>query len=348
MPRGNNLGDNGCIWGDNELPSSSSTSFGSATDAIDFAYSNISDRHLSNNNVDGWPRNVNPTGANRSGGMAARSVANNDLGNGNGNVEVDFNNDISFDWYSGQLQRYRVGSPATSQSYHCADEDHLGLSGPQASFSHSIPTPPEITLLPPSSQSRLRDEAERISKEPLTQLPIQPTLPCTVTAKAHDSPLRETITSGEVEPTQQERQSLPASRSIETPPPDPAPKRGRPRKQKVADSRSDMSRNSLLQHDREKETPSQRKVGSLASSTHSVQSRSSFEFNRIDRVEGSPIAPGLSRPDRRSASQVDQRSLPDEKGFSIQVGAELFKLSGASIMSDGMFESDSKREGVTN
>ncbi|KAL8990713.1 MAG: hypothetical protein Q9177_000694 [Variospora cf. flavescens] len=285
--------------------------------------------------VDVEGSNVNPTGANRSGGMAARSVANNDLGNGNGNVEVDFNNDISFDWYSGQLQRYRVGSPATSQSYHCVDEDHLGLSGRQASFSHSIPTPPEITLLPPSSQSRLRDEAERISKEPLTQLPIQPTLPCTVTAKAHDSPLRETITSGEAEPTQQERQSLPASRSIETPPPDPAPKRGRPRKQKVADSRSDMSRNSLLQHDREKETPSQRKVGSLASSTHSVQSRSSFEFNRIDRVEGSPIAPGLSRPDRRSASQVDQRSLPDEKGFSIQVGAELFKLSGASIMSDG-------------
>ncbi|KAL8967691.1 MAG: hypothetical protein Q9197_005294 [Variospora fuerteventurae] len=335
MPRGNKLGDNGCIWGDNELPSSSSTSFGSATDAIDFAYSNISDRHLSKNNFDGWPRNVNPTGANRSGGMAARSVANNDLGNGNGNVEVDFNNDISFDWYSGQLQRYQVASPATLQSYHCADEDHLGLSGRQASFSNSIPTPPEITLHPPSGQSRLRDEAERLSKESLTQLAIQPTLPCTVTARAHDSPLRETITSGEVEPTQQERQSLPASRSIETPPPDPAPKRGRARKQKVAVPRSDMSRNSLLQNDREKERPSQRKDGSLASSTHSVQSRSSFDFNRIDRVEGSPIALGISRLDRRSASQVDQRSLPDEKGFSIQVGAELFKLSGASIMSDG-------------
>ncbi|KAL8654431.1 MAG: hypothetical protein Q9210_001499 [Variospora velana] len=329
MPRGDNLGGNGCIWGDNELPSSSSTSFEPATDAIDFAY------NLSNNNVGGWPRKVNPTGANRSGGMAARSVANMNLGNGNGNVEVDFDNDISFDWYSGQLQRYRVASPATAQSYHCADEDHLGLSGHQASFSHSIPTPPDITVYPPSGQSRLRDEAGRLSKEPRTQLAIEPTQPSTVTAKAYDSPLRETITSGGAEPTQQERQSLPASRSIETPPPDPAPKRGRPRKQKVADSRSDMSRNSLPQNDREKETPSQRKDGSLASSTHSVQSRSSFEFNRIDRVEGSPITPGISRLGRRSASQVDQRSLPDEKGFSIQIGAELFKLSGASIMSDG-------------
>jgi hypothetical protein len=31
----------------------------------------------------------------------------------------------------------------------------------------------------------------------------------------------------------------------------------------------------------------------------------------------------------------DQDGLPAEKGFPIQIGSELFRLSGASIMSDG-------------
>ena len=31
----------------------------------------------------------------------------------------------------------------------------------------------------------------------------------------------------------------------------------------------------------------------------------------------------------------DKGTLPKEKGFSVQIGSELFRLSGASIMSDG-------------
>ena len=38
---------------------------------------------------------------------------------------------------------------------------------------------------------------------------------------------------------------------------------------------------------------------------------------------------------RTTGTSQDQNVLPNEKGFPIQIGSELFRLSGASIMSDG-------------
>lgn len=122
-------------------------------------------------------------------------------------------------------------------------------------------------------------------------------------------------------------------------PTDPMRIRGRPKKQKEAETRPEMARSGISQWDdeRQKETPSHNKDGSLASSTQSAHSPSSFGFSKLDRLGQSSIAPGILRLGPRSASQNGQRSLPDEKGFSVQIGSELFKLSGASIMSDGRF-----------
>lgn len=346
MPRGNILGGNGYNWGVNELPSTSSTLFGPTTDTIDFAYSSNPEGQFSDNNLGGWSKYVNPTAANRSGGMAAPSVANNANANGLGdNTEVGVDNTVSFSWQSlDQLQEHQLAFPDAAQCYDRPDEDHLDLAGQQASFSHSTATPPEFTVNPPFGQSALRDEAERLSEEPCTQSAVGTTLPATVTAQARNSQPRGIITREAATPTQREQNPRLVPQSTETPPPHPAPKRGRPRKQKEADPRPDMSRTGLSHNGREKETASYKKDGSLSSSTRSVRSHSSFDFHKVDRLGGSPNTPGLSRLGQRSASQVDQRSLPDEKGFSIQIGAELFKLSGASIMSDGRFESDVNRQ----
>ncbi|KAL8960874.1 MAG: hypothetical protein Q9193_002491 [Seirophora villosa] len=337
MPRGNILGGNGYNWGVNELPSTSSTPFGPTTDTIDFAYSSNSERQFSDNNPGGWFKYVNPTAANRSGGMAAPSVANNANANGLGDsAEVEINNTVSFNWSSlDQLQKHQLALPDAAQCWGRPDEDHLDLAGQQARFSHSIPTPPEFTVNPPFGQSALRDEAEGLSEEPRTQSAVGTTLPATVTVQARNSQPRGIVPREAATPTQRERKPRLVPQSTETPPPHPAPKRGRPRKQKEADPRPDMSGTGLSHNDREKETASHKKDGSLSSSTRSIRSHSSFDFHKVDRLGGSPNTPGLSRLGPRSASQVDQRSLPDEKGFSIQIGAELFKLSGASIMSDG-------------
>ena len=40
---------------------------------------------------------------------------------------------------------------------------------------------------------------------------------------------------------------------------------------------------------------------------------------------------------RMDEAQDGRGGLPHEKGFPIQVGSELFRLSGASIMSDGQY-----------
>lgn len=97
-------------------------------------------------------------------------------------------------------------------------------------------------------------------------------------------------------------------------------------------------RSSLSQQDEnaQRETPVPRRHDdSLTSSSRSVQSPASFDFSKIDRLEESINAPGIVRSSVSNISQQGSPTLPDEKGFSLQIGAELFKLSGASIMSDG-------------
>ena len=46
--------------------------------------------------------------------------------------------------------------------------------------------------------------------------------------------------------------------------------------------------------------------------------------------------PSILRARQRDALQEGKAPLPAEKGFPIQIGSELFRLSGASIMSDGL------------
>ncbi|KAL8782804.1 MAG: hypothetical protein Q9213_005083 [Squamulea squamosa] len=81
-----------------------------------------------------------------------------------------------------------------------------------------------------------------------------------------------------------------------------------------------------------------RQDDSLTSSSRSVQSLASFDFSKVDRLDEAIATPGIVRSSASNASQQDLPGLPDEKGFSIQIGSELFKLSGASIMSDGGFK----------
>ncbi|KAL8671920.1 MAG: hypothetical protein Q9168_003595 [Polycauliona sp. 1 TL-2023] len=78
-----------------------------------------------------------------------------------------------------------------------------------------------------------------------------------------------------------------------------------------------------------------RQDGSLTSSSRSVRSLASVDFSKLDQLNESISGPGLVRSTASLSSQQDISTLPDEKGFSIQIGSELFKLSGASIMSDG-------------
>ncbi len=81
-----------------------------------------------------------------------------------------------------------------------------------------------------------------------------------------------------------------------------------------------------------------RQDDSLTPSSRSVQSLASFDFSKIDQLGESTSGSGIVRPGTSNASQPEISTLPDEKGFSIQIGSEMFKLSGASIMSDGRFD----------
>ena len=88
--------------------------------------------------------------------------------------------------------------------------------------------------------------------------------------------------------------------------------------------------------------------GSLPSSA-SGHSRSEFENFAAENVGGkqapgfsstpngkAPIkTPGVLRAGDTLLMRNGQSTLPPEKAFSIQIGWKLFRLSGASIMSDG-------------
>lgn len=50
-----------------------------------------------------------------------------------------------------------------------------------------------------------------------------------------------------------------------------------------------------------------------------------------------PRVPGILRIRQGEDAPSGQQTLPPAKGFSIQIGSENFKLSGASIMSDGQY-----------
>ncbi|RJE18268.1 hypothetical protein PHISCL_09392 [Aspergillus sclerotialis] len=51
------------------------------------------------------------------------------------------------------------------------------------------------------------------------------------------------------------------------------------------------------------------------------------------------MAPSSTPPSQPTPSLPAQSTLPPEKVFSIQVGTKLFRLSGASLSSDGQCQS---------
>lgn len=91
--------------------------------------------------------------------------------------------------------------------------------------------------------------------------------------------------------------------------------------------------------------------GGSVVSTASGHSRSDNALFRSDTMDDENISgasirsenkgagrtPGVLRTRQGEDLQNGQQSLPHAKGFSIQIGSEIFKLSGASIMSDGQY-----------
>ena len=107
-----------------------------------------------------------------------------------------------------------------------------------------------------------------------------------------------------------------------------------PERQREEDSRSQADLNT--------------RGGSVISSA-SAQSRAEHVYSRSDHLDdafasGMPRktenrevgkTPGVVRSRQGEEPPDGQHALPNAKGFSIQIGSEVFKLSGASIMSDG-------------
>ena len=56
--------------------------------------------------------------------------------------------------------------------------------------------------------------------------------------------------------------------------------------------------------------------------------------NGNNRNNHTPTVPGVLRTGAMSFTKATRGSLPAEKAFSIQIGWKLFRLSGASLMSD--------------
>ena len=81
--------------------------------------------------------------------------------------------------------------------------------------------------------------------------------------------------------------------------------------------------------------------GSLVSSTSGIsRSKSEVADDKNPRRSqqensGAGKTPGVLRSGQGNDAQNRQFTLPPGKGFPIQIGSELFRLSGASIMSDG-------------
>lgn len=87
--------------------------------------------------------------------------------------------------------------------------------------------------------------------------------------------------------------------------------------------------------------------GSTLLSNGSIPSRSEFENNTASECvtrkhtpasstgKGPVKAPGVLRTGDAALLRDGHSTLPAEKAFAIQIGWKLFRLSGASIMSDG-------------
>ncbi len=107
---------------------------------------------------------------------------------------------------------------------------------------------------------------------------------------------------------------------------DPQNEEDQRRRQFGLTSRGPSRVSSISGHSR-KETFSPEVLGDKLSSTASMKP----ENRAAEKI------PGVLRIPKGEAPQNGQHTLPSAKGFSIQIGSESFKLSGASIMSDGQY-----------
>lgn len=333
MPRGGTF-DSG-DWGEhvltgNGIPSSIYHPLIPFTDTVDFAYD---DGIQSRRNGGDCLEKVTPPAANRSDGMAAPSVAVNGLGN------VYDNFDNYFCDLNHQQQQQQLTLPATTNGSSKYRWDPTRLLSYQSHLCHSIPTPPDGPLYPALIPLGLPDEAKSSRTETAAQRRPIPPLASKEKASAQSSSRRKDIAGLQEKHMEERQQSNSLVGSIRSPPPDPVRRKGRPKKYHDPEPDAGVAASGMVQRDDDgrEETLSKPKGGSLRSGTDSAHSLSSLDFNRLDQLGESMAAPGVLRLGARSASSNSQPSLPDEKGFSIQIGPEVFKLSGASIMSDGRF-----------
>lgn len=123
--------------------------------------------------------------------------------------------------------------------------------------------------------------------------------------------------------------ATPSNRLFSRNPFEPQNEEEQRRKQFDLDTRGPSRMSSISGHSRgENET-----VGSDAMDDEFTSSMSRRSENR-----GAGTTPGVLRTRQGDGMQNGQRTLPHAKGFSIQIGSEIFKLSGASIMSDGQYK----------
>ncbi|KAL8719875.1 MAG: hypothetical protein Q9225_003172 [Loekoesia sp. 1 TL-2023] len=306
------------------LPSTSAT-WNPTTIAVDFA---------SHHGARSGSTIVGPTAANRSDRDLAPSVAS------------YINVTPPFDLYQGQQQQQQWILPTSAHTPAHTGTDQPYPGSGWSGFPHSIPTPPGPSPHTPLSQSALRDEAAGSSSgntmESATAVPHASRL----TARAHHINRRKATTGSAMNPAEKTQAILSTGTSAENLSSKSRPGSSSGKKQCKPTPKPEMARpgSSHREEDSQKETALPNpKDGSISSSTHSNQSGTSFDFSRVDRLGDSSYAPGVLRLGQRSSSLHSQRTLPDEKGFSIQIGSELFKLSGASIMSDGRFDSEHHR-----
>lgn len=283
-----------------------------STIARDFAFDHASKPINNLDTITSWSRNVDPAGANRSVRSLAPSVA-------------SHVNDTSVrDANQGQLD-FR---PATiEQSY---------LSREWPDLPYSIPILPIPSPSNPFNQPALRDGlGASFNHSPLesaTTLAIASSL----TPRTLSTPKEKAVTVSKANSIKKTKATAPSRGLNEKP--SPSPKEGsdvRKKQKKAVGVRAMTPSGSSERGDNgRKATPLTHKHDGSLSSTQSNQSHISYDFSKVDRSGESIVPPGILRLGQRSSSLHSQRSLPDEKGFSIQIGSELFKLSGASIMSD--------------
>ena len=186
----------------------------------------------------------------------------------------------------------------------------------------------------PSTQQVPHDDATAdISGDPARLFDISSLLPC-VLRVAHGISQRNSKTRLITTPPEIKHWTMSTNPPRGFSPLKPVPSANAGRKQQRPMPRSNLSQSEDGQQRETLEPP--RQDDSLTSSSRFVRSSASYDFSNLDQLQDSINAPGIVRSAASNPSQQDFSTLPDEKSFTIQIGSELFKLSGASIISDGV------------